>query len=101
MKPHIKIYLDYFQIGMDDKIKGEIPDCLRIIQQVHHITGRGKGRDTINNLIGICLFHHDQIHFRKNNKLSKEKLWEIHQEKLYPQDRIDYKKRDKLFALSS
>ena len=65
MQKYIKIYLDYF----DYKVQSEVicEACGAIAQDVHHIHGRGKDRDTIDNLIALCRKHHEQAHFSKNH----------------------------------
>lgn len=75
MLKHIKIYTDYFEIGQDDKPICEIPNCNQVAVDCHHILGRGKGKDEIWNLIGLCREHHNDAH---NNIISKEELINIH-----------------------
>lgn len=57
MKPHVKIYADYFGITPDDVVVCEV--ChMRPIADIHHIFCRGMGgsknKDVIENLIGVC-----------------------------------------------
>jgi hypothetical protein len=76
MQKYIKIYLDYF----DYKVPEEIPceACTRIpINDVHHINGRGKGKDVIGNLIGLCRKCHERAHGTKNY-VSKDEFQLIH-----------------------
>lgn len=68
MKRHVKIYCDYFHIGEQDKPLCEIAGCNHEINDIHHIYSRGMGgdpkakQDRIENLIGLCRYHHDQAH---------------------------------------
>jgi hypothetical protein len=75
-------YCEYFNIGEQDRPVCEIPGCQNEINSIHHINGRGKKFHTIEYLIGLCMFHHNQIHFGKNNDLTKEYLTEIHSQNL-------------------
>jgi len=57
--------MKYFDYGEQDFIKCEA--CPEKAVDVHHIHGRGKDRDTIDNLIALCRKHHEQAHFSKNH----------------------------------
>ncbi len=56
MKPHTKIYLDYFGYSGDTYVPCEI--CKDPAVDVHHIEPRGMGgskvKDYIENLMGLC-----------------------------------------------
>jgi hypothetical protein len=78
MKKHTKIYTDYFGIGEQDKPLCEYCECMPI-NDIHHITGRGKGKDCIENLIGLCRDYHNLAH---SEKLSKSELMETHKKNL-------------------
>ena len=60
MTPHVKIYMKYFDYGMDDFVPCEV--CGKRAVDVHHITGRGNGKDEINNLMGLCRKCHRRAH---------------------------------------
>lgn len=60
MTPHVKIYMDYFDYGMDDFVPCEV--CNKKAVDVHHINGRGPGKDEINNLMGLCRKCHRRAH---------------------------------------
>ena len=98
MKNHTKIFIKYFNIGQDEMILCEYCKT-NYTNQVHHIDRRGMGgskkKDVIQNLMGLCL---DPCHeLAEAEKLDEEMLWEIHKQNLKPEDRIDYKNREKLF----
>lgn len=56
MKAHTKIYLDYFNYGIDDFIPCEV--CSKRAVDIHHIDCRGMGggnkNNTIDNLMALC-----------------------------------------------
>ena len=52
MKKHVKVYLNHFDLGEQDVILCEV--CQRRAVDVHHIDGRGPGKDVIENLVGLC-----------------------------------------------
>jgi 5-methylcytosine-specific restriction endonuclease McrA len=78
MKSHIKIYLNYFDLGEQDICRCE--GCMREGRidgegfDIHHIWGRGKDKDVINNLMLLCRKCHNRAH----EKLSKSELQLIH-----------------------
>lgn len=57
MQKHVKVYLDYFGIGEQD-----IWICEACMRQnyinngfdIHHIWGRGEGKDVIESLMCLC-----------------------------------------------
>ena len=65
MKPHVKIYMKHFRYGEQDFIPCEA--CQSKAVDVHHISGRGKGKDEINNLMALCRKHHNMAHNDKNH----------------------------------
>ena len=81
MKPHIKIYLKHFDIGETDTWYCE--GCMREFPinnglNIHHINGRGKGKDVIENLMSLCQKKcHARAHSSKNY-MSKEQFQLIH-----------------------
>lgn len=64
MKPHVKIYLDYF----DYKVQSEVicEGCQGMVVDIHHIHGRGEGMDVIENLMALCRKCHDRATTSKN-----------------------------------
>jgi predicted restriction endonuclease len=42
---------------------------------IHHIEGRGEGKDVIKNLMCLCRKHHDMVHA---SKIAKSELQLIH-----------------------
>lgn len=87
MQKHIKTYLEYFDLGEQDVITCEA--CCkqgRVDGQgfdIHHIQGRGKGKDVIRNLMCLCRRCHDEAH---NGKCSKDQLQLIHNYFVYSQE---------------
>ena len=79
MLKHIKVYLTYYDIGEQDVISCEnCPHSGRIDRggfDIHHINGRGKGKDVIENLMCLCRKCHDKAN---TNELSRKELQEIH-----------------------
>ena len=75
MTRHCKIYMDYFDLGIEDIITCEL--CTRQGRidrggyDIHHINGRGKGKDVISNLMLLCRDCHSDVH---NGKIKKEVL---------------------------
>lgn len=82
MKPHTKLYLDYFGLDISSHIQCEVCSNDNIYQtavDIHHINARGmggtkKGED-IKNLIALCREHHDKLGDRKE---FKEYLTKVH-----------------------
>jgi hypothetical protein len=81
MQKYVKIYLDYFDIGETDTWYCE--GCMREFPinnglNIHHIHGRGKGKDVIKNLMSLCIQKcHIRAHASKNY-VSKEQFQLIH-----------------------
>ena len=75
MKKHTKIYLNHFGYGLEDFMPCEV--CGERCVDVHHINGRGNGKDVIQNLIGLCRSCHDRAHGLKEPKIDKELLIQI------------------------
>jgi len=84
MKKHTKIYLDHFGYGPGDWIACEV--CGKKAVDIHHIEPRGMGgdpqgkKDVISNLQALCRECHHKADF--TTELPKEKLKEIHNERL-------------------
>lgn len=72
MTPHTKIYFDYFGYVNTEVVPCEA--CGSPAVDIHHIYGRGEGRDVITNLMALCRKHHDQAH----SKISKSEMQLIH-----------------------
>lgn len=73
MQKHTKVYLTHFDYGETDRILCEA--CHREAVDIHHIHGRGKGKDVIENLMALCRKCHDRVH---NEEISKSELEYIH-----------------------
>ena len=56
MKNHTKIYLNYFNYGLEDYVPCEVCDNKAV--DIHHIESRGMGgsklKDSIENLMALC-----------------------------------------------
>lgn len=76
MQRHVKVYMDHFGYGIDDFIPCEA--CGAKSVDIHHIFGRGKGKDVIDNLMALCRDHHVQAHSSR----SKDEMQLIHTEYL-------------------
>lgn len=79
MKSHIQIYLNYFDLGLQDIITCECCTKQGRVDgsgfDLHHIWGRGKDKDVIQNLMLLCRRHHEMAH---NGKVTKSELQLIH-----------------------
>ena len=73
MKPHTKVYLKHFGYTVADYIPCEL--CCQKSVDIHHINGRGKGKDEISNLMALCRECHCKAHA---HLISKEYLTERH-----------------------
>ena len=77
MKPHTKIYLDYFGYSGYEYMECEI--CSAPANQVHHIDPRGMGgsklKDYIENLLGCCFHCHTKC---ESGEISKAEQMRIH-----------------------
>lgn len=60
MKKHTKIYMDHYGYDVSDFIECEL--CRAKAIDVHHINGRGKDKDVIENLIAVCRDCHVLCH---------------------------------------
>lgn len=62
MKPHVKIYFDYFRYDLHDFIPCEI--CEKKAVDIHHIECRGMGGtsqpERIENLMALCRSCHEK-----------------------------------------
>ncbi len=81
MKKHTQIYMNHFGYDISDYIPCELPNCGKRCVDVHHITPRSQGgKDTIDNLMGLCRECHHEVHF--GTKLKNDYLKEVHNNKL-------------------
>jgi len=64
--------MDYFDYGEQDIIPCEA--CGNPAVDVHHIYGRGEGRDVITNLMALCRKHHEKAH----STVTKSEMQFIH-----------------------
>ena len=83
MTRHVRIYTDYFGYGEQDVILCEV--CGQRAVDIHHIDGRGKGKDVISNLIALCRKCHNAAHGLEKTYLHKDVIHKIH-EKVYKHD---------------
>jgi thymidine kinase len=60
MQLYIKKYMNHFDYVTAEEIICEA--CGRPAVDIHHITGRGKGKDVIENLIALCRKCHERAH---------------------------------------
>ena len=72
MTPHCKIYMAYFDYVVAEEIVCEA--CGNLAVDIHHINGRGKGKDVIKNLMALCRKHHTMAH----EKIPKSEMQYIH-----------------------
>lgn len=83
MKKHVKIYTDYFKLGIDSTAECEYCHIQGPINNgfdIHHIFGRiGKNANNIENLICLCRQCHNNAH---NELYSKHELLIKHQKNL-------------------
>lgn len=72
MQSYIKIYLDHFDYKTESEVMCEA--CGSLAVDVHHVNGRGKGKDVIGNLMALCRKHHTMAH----EKIPKSEMQLIH-----------------------
>lgn len=71
-----RTYCEYFGYGVDDFIPCEMPDCEIRSGPPHHIVYKSRGgKDNIENLMGLCNYHHVKAH---DEKLKPIELLDIH-----------------------
>ena len=68
-----KIYCDAFGYTEGDFIPSELSGSVAV--DLHHINGRGKGKDVVENLIALTREEHNDAH---SEKISKAELTAIH-----------------------
>jgi len=72
MTNHCKIYMKHFDYVTQEEIPCEA--CHRPAVDIHHIFGRGEGRDVVTNLMALCRKCHDHAH----SKVTKSEMQMIH-----------------------
>lgn len=77
MEKHTKVYLEFFDYQVPEDAICEVTG--EPAQDVHHIYGRGPGKDTIENLMGLSRRIHRDIH-EGRSPYTRRELSEIHQE---------------------
>ena len=80
MTKHCQIYLTCTGKGIDDFVPCEI--CGKRGVDIHHIHGRGKGKDVIGNLMALCREHHNAAHGLEKTYLHPDVMQVIHNEYL-------------------
>lgn len=80
MTRHCKVYFDYFGYGEQDTILCEV--CGQRAVDIHHISGRGKGKDVIDNLMALCRKCHNAAHGLEKTYLHNDVLQHIHNKNL-------------------
>jgi len=73
MKKYVKVYMDYFDYKTESDVVCEV--CGSPAVDIHHVSGRGKGKDVIRNLAALCRKHHTMCH---NEKIPKNEMQLIH-----------------------
>ena len=91
MQKHTKIFMKYYNLGEQDIIMCEACGKQGRIDgsgfDLHHINGRGKGKDVIENLILLCRRCHNKAH---ELTLTKEELQLIHNYALTRMSKRDF-----------
>lgn len=79
MQKHVKIYMDYFNIGPEDIWWCEATGTQHkfVDMEIHHIRGRGKNMDIIENLMCLQRKVHARAH-GTNKPVSKSDFQYIH-----------------------
>lgn len=75
--------MSFFQYGIDDFIQCEIAwseGQAKRATEIHHITGRGKDKDVIGNLMAVCRENHERCENKRKPYISKERQKDIHQQ---------------------
>jgi len=80
MKNYTAIYLKHFGLDVSDFVPCE--NCGRRAQDIHHINGRGKGKDVIDNLMAVCRDCHKAAHGEAKTYLHPDVMQKIHDEYL-------------------
>ena len=72
MQNYTKVYFKYFNLTIADFVPCEI--CSAPGVDIHHVNGRGPGKDVITNLMALCRACHTAAH----SGAKKETLQNIH-----------------------
>jgi hypothetical protein len=72
MQKHVKVYMNNFQYGETEFMPCEA--CQKPAVDIHHINGRGKGKDVISNLMALCR----NCHIKAHSTESKSNMQYIH-----------------------
>jgi len=74
MQEHVKVYFKYFGYVCQEEI---ICECCKnkMAVDIHHIKGRGKGKNVIKNLCALCRDCHNKCHAEI---IKKDQMQEIH-----------------------
>ena len=83
MTNHCKIYMKYFDYVTAEEVLCEA--CGKSANDVHHINGRGRDKDVIENLMALCRRHHTMAH---EEKVTKDEMQLIHNYFLQGQRKI-------------
>ena len=73
MQEHVKVYFKHFGCICQSEIMCEI--CNTPANDIHHIKGRGKGKNIISNLCALCRDCHAKCH---NEIIKKDQMQSIH-----------------------
>ena len=82
---HVVVYLEYFGLQEGDFVVCEA--CQKAACEIHHIHGRGKGKDVIDNLMALCRKCHERAH-GSLHPVSKQEFELIHRYFLQGQRRV-------------
>jgi hypothetical protein len=85
VKNYTAIYFKYFGYGIDDVIPCE--NCGARAQDIHHIHGRGKGKDVIENLMAVCRKCHTACHGDSKTYLHPDVMQAVHDNYLKQHER--------------
>jgi hypothetical protein len=69
---HVKIYMSHFDYVTQEEIPCEA--CTKPATDIHHISGRGKDKDNIKNLMALCRKCHTKAH----ESIPKSEMQYIH-----------------------
>jgi NAD-dependent dihydropyrimidine dehydrogenase PreA subunit len=73
MQEHVKVYFKYFGYVCQEQVMCEVCGCPA--KDLHHIKGRGKGKNIIENLCALCRDCHNKCHAEI---IKKDQMQEIH-----------------------
>jgi 5-methylcytosine-specific restriction endonuclease McrA len=73
MQKHTRVFIKHYNIGEQDIFMCQYCGQRQCVD-VHHINGRGKEKDVIENLVGLCRDCHEKVH---DGKITKEQLTKL------------------------